>query len=617
VFSGNRRKRALVVGGVGLLITAALYVILLNVGRPAHGQRVPFSDFLRHVENDRVTDVIIADETITATLRGGQRINTTAPPGFLVGNSTFVADLMHRSIRVDVNASTAPSAMDAATILFGLALFGAVGFIVFRTAAGRIPSIESKTKVAERGTAPVMFQDVAGVDEAKDEVKEIVDFLREPQRFAAVGGRIPKGVLLVGPPGTGKTLLARSIAGEAGVPFLFASGADFVEMYAGVGAARVRRLFRDARRHKSCIVFIDELDAVGRSRGGNSLSHEEREQTLNQLLVEMDGFEAHQGTVVVAATNRQDILDPALLRPGRFDRQVVVGRPDIKGREAILRVHTKKISLSPDVDLRAIARGTPGFSGAELANLVNEGALLAARGRRTFVTNFDLEAARDKVLMGVERRSLVLSDQERINCAYHEAGHAVIAAVLPHADPLHKVTIIPRGRAMGVTMQLPEADRHTYTKIYLETQVAVLMGGRVAEELFMGHITSGAANDIERATDIAERMVCEFGMSPLGPLAFRRPSAQESEQPVVVSEETARRVDEEVRRIVMNAYEESGRLLDRYRAAVCAVAEALLEVESLEADEIRRVLGAHGVAMPAARPTPSSVPPSRAAAQSF
>ena len=389
------------------------------------------------------------------------------------------------------------------------------------------------------------------MDEAKDEVKEIVDFLREPERFSAVGGRIPKGVLLVGPPGTGKTLLARSIAGEAGVPFLFASGSDFVEMYAGVGASRVRKLFRDARRHGSCIIFIDELDAVGRSRGGNSLSHEEREQTLNQLLVEMDGFEGHQGIVIIAATNRQDILDPALLRPGRFDRQVMVGNPDLKGREAILRVHARKINMDPDVDLRSIARGTPGFSGADLANLVNEAALFAGRASRTIVTNADMQEARDKVLMGVERRSIVLSELDRVNCAYHEAGHAVVAALLPKADPLHKVTIIPRGRAMGVTMQLPEADRHTYTKDYLETQVAVLMGGRVAEELFMNHMTSGASNDIERATDIAQHMVCEWGMSELGPLAFRKPgNAYESDRAHVVSEATAQRVDEEIRKVV-------------------------------------------------------------------
>jgi cell division protease FtsH len=405
-------------------------------------------------------------------------------------------------------------------------------------------------------------------------------------------------VLLVGPPGTGKTLLARSIAGEAGVPFLFASGSDFVEMYAGVGAARVRKLFREARRHGSCIVFIDELDAVGRSRGGTSLSHEEREQTLNQLLVEMDGFEGHQGIVVIAATNRPDILDPALLRPGRFDRQVTVGNADLKGREAILRVHARRINMDPDVDLRCIARGTPGFSGADLANLVNEAALFAGRANRTIVTNHDLQEARDKVLMGVERRSVVLSELDRVNCAYHESGHAVVAALLPNADPLHKVTIVPRGRAMGVTMQLPEADRHTYTKDYLETQVAVLMGGRVAEELFMNHMTSGASNDIERATDIAQHMVCEWGMSELGPLAFRKPGhAYESDRAHVVSEATAQRVDEEIRNVVMGGYRVARSIIETNRHVVEMMAKELLEVESLEADEIKSLLGRAGTTL--------------------
>ena len=372
--------------------------------------------------------------------------------------------------------------------------------------------MSGRTRVAERGETSITFQDVAGVDEAKDEVKEIVDFLRQPDRFSRIGGRIPKGVLLVGPPGTGKTLLARSIAGEAGVPFLFASGSDFVEMYAGVGASRVRRLFKDARRHKSCIIFIDELDAVGRSRGGNSLSHEEREQTLNQLLVEMDGFETHRGIVVIAATNRQDILDPALLRPGRFDRQVTVGNPDLKGREAILRVHARKVTMDAGVDLRVDrARHARLLRRGSREPRQRGGAVRRPRRPRPIVTDATCTEARDKVLMGVERRSVVLSELDRVNCAYHEAGHAVVAALLPNADPLHKVTIIPRGRAMGVTMQLPEADRHTYTKEYLETQVAVLMGGRVAEELFMNHMTSGASNDIERATDIAQHMVCEFG----------------------------------------------------------------------------------------------------------
>ncbi len=390
--------------------------------------------------------------------------------------------------------------------------------------SGRIPALESKTREADPESTTVTFADVAGVDEAKEEVKEIVDFLREPERFSAIGGRIPKGVLLVGPPGTGKTLLARSIAGEAKVPFLFASGSDFVEMYAGVGASRIRKLFKDARRHPSCIVFIDELDAVGRSRGGNSLSHEEREQTLNQLLVEMDGFAPNQGIVVVAATNRPDILDPALLRPGPV-RSAGHGR---RARHQGTRAdpphpRARRSRSTADVDLRQIARGTPGFSGAELANLVNEAALFAVRGGRQIVTDDDFDQARDKVLMGVERKSLTMSEHERITCAYHESGHAVVAALLPHADPLHKVTIIPRGRALGVTMQLPEGDRHTHTREFLEAQIAILMGGRVAEELFLRQMTSGAGNDIERATDIARRMVCEFGMSSLGPLAYRTP----------------------------------------------------------------------------------------------
>jgi cell division protease FtsH len=480
------------------------------------------------------------------------------------------------------------------------ALFVATGFIVmlgltlYRVTSGRIPALESKTREADRETSPITFADVAGVDEAKEEVKEIVDFLREPGRFAAIGGRIPKGVLLVGPPGTGKTLLARSIAGEAQAPFLFASGSDFVEMYAGVGASRVRKLFKDARRNGSCIVFIDELDAVGRSRGGNSLSHEEREQTLNQLLVEMDGFAPNQGIVVVAATNRPDILDPALLRPGRFDRQVTVGAPDVKGREEILRIHARKVALDGEVDLRQIARGTPGFSGAELANLVNEAALLAVRGGRQIVAAQDFDQARDKVLMGVERKSLTMSDHERVTCAYHESGHAVVAALLPAADPLHKVTIIPRGRALGVTMQLPEGDRHTHTREFLEAQIAILMGGRIAEEIFLRQMTSGAGNDIERATDIARRMVCEFGMSAaLGPLAYRTPgNPWETDRGAGISESTAQRVDEEVREVVMRGYETARQIVAKNRAAVRAMAEELLLVESLDADGIKAVMRA-------------------------
>jgi cell division protease FtsH len=549
-----------------------------------------FSEFLQRVDKGDVSQVRFADGAITLTLANGSTAMTVPPPSFLAADPTFITTLARRGVRIEIQQSPEAGALTPAAIAFAAIFLSLIGFTVYRTTAGRIHT-PGKAKLAERNGQVVTFQDVAGVDEAKDEVKEIVDFLRHPGRFSSLGGRIPKGVLMVGPPGTGKTLLARSIAGEAGVPFIFASGSDFVEMYAGVGAARVRRLFKDARRHKSCIIFIDELDAVGRSRGGSSLSHEEREQTLNQLLVEMDGFEPSTGIVVIAATNRQDILDPALLRPGRFDRQVTVGNPDLRGREAILGVHGRKVAMGDDVNLRSIARGTPGFSGADLANLVNEAALAAGRDGRDKVSARDMEAARDKVLMGVERRSVALSELDRVNCAYHEAGHAVVAALLPMADPLHKVTIIPRGRAMGVTMQLPEADRHTYTKGYLETQVAVLMGGRVAEELFMNHMTSGASNDIERATDIAQHMVCEWGMSGLGMRAFRKAgNAFDGDKNHAMSESLARRVDEEIEKILNGGYDRAYDLLNRNRGAVKAIAEALLDVEALEAEELKDLL---------------------------
>jgi cell division protease FtsH len=588
----RKRRILLIVAVLALLAASAGYYIITRTAPPAP---LAFSEFVKLVDSGQVAEVMFKDRAIDVVLRDGRTAQTFAPPEFLASNSSFVTDLVRRDIRVDVTPAPEPGSLSYGAMAIVAGFLALLTFLVYRTTAGRIPSISGRAKVAEPGEQVITFQDVAGVDEAKDEVREIVDFLREPNRFAFIGGRIPKGVLLVGPPGTGKTLLARSIAGEAGVPFLFASGSDFVEMYAGVGASRVRRLFRDARRHGSCIVFIDELDAVGRSRGGTSLSHEEREQTLNQLLVEMDGFEAQQSIVVIAATNRPDILDPALLRPGRFDRQVTVGNPDLKGREAILRVHTRKVTVSADLDLRSVARGTPGFSGADLANLVNEAALLAARAGRKMVTDGDLDQARDKLLMGVERRSIALSEMDRANCAYHEAGHAVVAALLPGADPLHKVTIIPRGRAMGVTMQLPEADRHTYTKAFLETQVAVLMGGRVAEELFMQHLTSGASSDIERATDIAQHMVCEWGMSDLGPLAFRKPgNAYEADRAFEVSEATSQRVDEEIRKIIMASYDRARGLVEQNREAVRLLAEELLAQESLEADEIKAILDKAG-----------------------
>jgi cell division protease FtsH len=576
---------------------ASLVVLLVSIGfvasRRATGpERVAFSEVLRDIERGAVAGVIVSGDGLEVKLTDGRSVVSAAPAGFMA-NPTFTPELAQKGIRVEVRALADPTAYSYTALLLGVAFVGVLGFALYRVTSGRIPALETKTREADPESMPVTFADVAGVDEAKEEVKEIVDFLREPERFAAIGGRIPKGVLLVGPPGTGKTLLARSIAGEAKVPFLFSSGSDFVEMYAGVGASRIRKMFKDARRHPSCIIFIDELDAVGRSRGGNSLSHEEREQTLNQLLVEMDGFAPNEGIVVVAATNRPDILDPALLRPGRFDRQVTVGAPDIKGREQILKIHARKIAIAPEVDLRQIARGTPGFSGADLANLMNEAALLAVRGGRAMVTDSDLDQARDKVLMGVERKSLTMTDHERVTCAYHESGHAVVAALLPHADPLHKVTIIPRGRALGVTMQLPEGDRHTHTREFLEAQIAILMGGRVAEELFLRQMTSGAGNDIERATDIARRMVCEFGMSTLGPLAFRTPgNPWDTDRGAGISEATAQRVDEEVRGLVMTGYETARQIIGRNRNSVRAMAEELLAVESLDADGIKAVIAA-------------------------
>jgi cell division protease FtsH len=573
---------ALAVGAVALVRTRSTVVVA----------QVPFSDLLRHLDRSTVKEIVVNGDTLEFKLASGQTFRTVAPMNYVTANAAFVPDLAKKGVRIDVQTVAEQSTYSYGALLLGLGFVGLLGFAMYRVTSGRIPALESKAREANSETTTVTFADVAGVDEAKEEVKEIVDFLREPSRFAAIGGRIPKGVLLVGPPGTGKTLLARSIAGEAKVPFLFASGSDFVEMYAGVGASRIRKLFKDARRHPSCIIFIDELDAVGRSRGGNSLSHEEREQTLNQLLVEMDGFAPNQGIVVIAATNRPDILDPALLRPGRFDRQVTVGAPDVKGREQILRIHARKVNVDHEVDLRQIARGTPGFSGAELANLVNEAALFAVRCGRQIVTNRDFDQARDKVLMGAERKSLTMSDHERVTCAYHESGHAVVAALLPHADPLHKVTIIPRGRALGVTMQLPEGDRHTHTREFLEAQIAILMGGRIAEEIFLRQMTSGAGNDIERATEIARRMVCEFGMSAaLGPLAYRTPgNPWETDKGAGISESMAQQVDSEIKELVMKGYETARQIIAKNRGAVRAMAEELLVVESLDADGIKAVI---------------------------
>jgi cell division protease FtsH len=590
----SRRRTLLVASGVLVLLLSIAGLAIVRARSAVQVAQVPFSDLLRDLDRGIVTDVVVNGDTLEFTRADRSVATTNAPANYVTANASFIADLAKKHVRIDVQTMPDQSAYSWTALVVAVGFIVMLGFTLYRVSSGRIPALESKTREAERETSPITFADVAGVDEAKEEVKEIVDFLREPARFAAIGGRIPKGVLLVGPPGTGKTLLARSIAGEAQAPFLFASGSDFVEMYAGVGASRIRRLFKDARRHGSCIVFIDELDAVGRSRGGSSLSHEEREQTLNQLLVEMDGFAPNHGIVVIAATNRPDILDPALLRPGRFDRQVAVGAPDVKGREQILKIHARKVAVDAAVDLRQIARGTPGFSGAELANLVNEAALLAVRSGRQIVTDHDFDQARDKVLMGAERKSLTMSEHERVTCAYHESGHAVVAALLPAADPLHKVTIVPRGRALGVTMQLPEGDRHTHTREFLEAQIAILMAGRIAEEIFLRQMTSGAGNDIERATEIARRMVCEFGMSAaLGPLAYRSPGgAQDGDKGAGMSESTAQLVDEEVRAVVMRGYETARQLVAKNRGAVRAMAEELLVVESLDAVGIKSIMSA-------------------------
>ena len=454
---------------------------------------------------------------------------------------------------------------------------------------------KSRARLLSMQQKKVTFKDVAGVDEAKEELKEIIEYLREPQRFQKLGGRIPKGVLLVGPPGTGKTLLARAVAGEANVPFFSISGSDFVEMFVGVGASRVRDLFEQGKKNAPCIIFIDEIDAVGRHRGaGLGGGHDEREQTLNQLLVEMDGFESNDGVILVAATNRPDVLDPALLRPGRFDRRVVVGLPDIRGREEVLRVHVKKVPIADDVNLNVLARGTPGFSGADLANMVNEAALNAARLNRKQVTMYDCEVAKDKVLMGAERKSMLLTDEEKRNTAYHEGGHALVSFMRGDSDPIHKVTIIPRGMALGVTVYLPD-DRHGYSRSYLETRLATLYGGRVAEEIFLHEMTTGAGNDIERATELARSMVCEYGMSRLGPLTFGKKEEQiflgrEIAQHRDFSEETARQIDLEVRRLIDEAYQSAHTIIENNQEPMHRIAAALLERETIDAEEVKMLI---------------------------
>ncbi|NDD63027.1 MAG: ATP-dependent metallopeptidase FtsH/Yme1/Tma family protein [Acidobacteria bacterium] len=561
--------------------------------------QLSYSELLEKVELKQVATAVIDREKVNGKLVSQASYTTK------LGNEFVARDLAEamkqNSVKVEFDPSSTSGLWGNMLVMYAPFVL-IIAFWIFmlrqmQSGGNKALSFgKSRAKLLSNQQKRVTFKDVAGVEEAKEELQEIIEFLKEPQKFQKLGGRIPKGVLMMGPPGTGKTLLARAIAGEANVPFFSISGSDFVEMFVGVGASRVRDLFEQGKKNAPCIIFIDEIDAVGRHRGaGLGGGHDEREQTLNQLLVEMDGFESNDGVILVASTNRPDVLDPALLRPGRFDRRVIVNRPDVRGREGILSVHTRKIPLDGDVDVSVIARGTPGFTGADLANLVNEAALNAARYNKKVVTMYDFEWAKDKVLMGSERRSAVMSDVEKKTTAYHEAGHTIVGLKVPNADPVHKVTIIPRGMALGLTQQLPEGDRYTHTRDYIEGSIAILMGGRLAEEIFLGTITTGASNDIERATEMARRMVCEFGMSNLGPLTYGKKEEQiflgrEIAQHQDYSEDTAVSIDREVRRIVMEQYERARQIILEYRDGLDRLAKELLTRETLDAVQIRRIV---------------------------
>ena len=578
---------------------------------------LPFSEFIAQIEQGQVDSVTLTGNEITGILKNGDRIQTYAPPQY----EGLANTLLERDVQISAKEATASP---WATLMYSWApVLLIIGFWIFfmrqmQSGGNKALSFgKSRAKMSSSTAKKVTFKDVAGVDEAKEELQEIIEFLREPQKFQKLGGRIPKGVLVIGAPGTGKTLLARAVAGEANVPFYSISGSDFVEMFVGVGASRVRDLFEQGKKNAPCIVFIDELDAVGRHRGaGLGGGHDEREQTLNQLLVEMDGFESNEGVILVAATNRPDVLDPALLRPGRFDRRIIVNRPDVRGREGIFGVHTKKIPMSDDVDVSVLARGTSGFSGADLANLVNEAALNAARYNQKTVQMADFEFAKDKVLMGTERRSMIISDEEKQITAVHEAGHALLAVLLPNADPIHKVTIIPRGMALGVTLQLPVDDKHSYSREYLDDQIAVLLGGRIAEEITNDSITTGAGNDLERVTELARKMICEWGMSDMmGPLTFGKKEEQiflgrEIAQHQDYSEETAIRIDQEVKRVVMENYKRSRSLLEENRAVLVKMSEELLVREVLEGAQVRRLVAGESLDDPKETPGASGKPPS-------
>ena len=558
---------------------------------------VEYSQFLDEVKQGHINKVLIEGRTLKGTTTEGKRITSYAPPDLWM-----VSDLLKNGVKIEAKPEEEPSfLMNIFVSWFPMLLLIGVWVFFMRQMqgggkGGAFSFGKSRARMTDEAQNTVTFADVAGCDEAKEEVQELVDFLRDPSKFQKLGGHVPKGVLMVGNPGTGKTLLARAIAGEAKVPFFSISGSDFVEMFVGVGAARVRDMFENAKKHAPCIIFIDEIDAVGRHRGaGLGGGNDEREQTLNQMLVEMDGFEGHASIIVIAATNRPDILDPALLRPGRFDRQVVVPLPDIRGREEILKVHMRKVPIAGDVRADIIARGTPGFSGADLANLVNESALFAARGNKRLVDMEDFEKAKDKIMMGAERRSMVMSEEEKRNTAYHESGHAVIAKLMPKSDPVHKVTIIPRGRALGLTMQLPEEDRYSYDRQYLMSRIAVLFGGRIAEELFMDQMTTGASNDFERATAMARDMVTRYGMSDLGVMVYGENEGEvflgrSVTQHKNVSEATMQKVDAEIRRIVDEQYALARKLLEENRDKVEAMAHALLEWETIDSEQIDDIM---------------------------
>ena len=577
------------------LVLVLIFLFLFNIFSKQHGREpeIIFSEFIAAVDRGEIQEVTIQGHNIQGKYRNGERFRTFAP-----NDPDLVKSLREKKIKIAAKPEDeSPWYMVLFVNWFPMLLLIGVWIFFMRqmqVGGGKAMSFgKSRAKLLTENQHRVTFNDVAGVEEAKEDLQEIIAFLKDPKKFTKLGGRIPKGCILVGPPGTGKTLLARAIAGEAGVPFFSISGSDFVEMFVGVGASRVRDLFVQGKKNAPCIIFIDEIDAVGRHRGaGLGGGHDEREQTLNQLLVEMDGFEANEGVILIAATNRPDVLDPALLRPGRFDRRVVVPRPDVKGREGILAVHTRKVPLDSDVDISVLARGTPGFAGADLENLVNEAALLAARSNKDKVDMHDFELAKDKVMMGSERRSMIISEEEKRNTAYHEAGHTLVAKLLPGTDPVHKVTIIPRGMALGLTQQLPIDEKHTYPKEYLLNNLAILFGGRVAEELVLNHMTTGAGNDIERATELARRMVCEWGMSEkLGPMTFGKKEEQiflgrDFTQQQDYSESTAVEIDAEVRRIIQASYLRAKDLLHTNLHLLHKIAEKLLEKESLDGAEI-------------------------------